>query len=185
MPETETDPAAHYLDVFEAARRQRVVEGRLPLAALARLRPSLAAAEGALEFRYDGGADARGRPVGRLSFAGTVALVCDRCGGPLATALAGDARYYFVRSEAELARIPVDEAEEEPLLGSARFDLYALVEDEAILALPISPRHADCRPPYAAGDEAPAAPGGSGEADGEAPRRRPFAALARLKPRQQ
>ena len=81
-----------------------------------------------------------------------------------------------MRTEQELARIPDDESEDEPLLGSERFDLHELLEDEAILALPISPRHADCAAP------APAAPDAGAEATG---RPHPFASLASLKSRRQ
>jgi uncharacterized protein len=70
----------------------------------------------------------------------------------------------------------VDESEDEPLLGSERFDLYELLEDEAILALPISPRHADCAAP------ALATPDMGLDADDKP---HPFAALAQLKSRRQ
>jgi uncharacterized protein len=43
--------------------------------------------------------------------------------------------------------LPIDDAPDEPLLGSRRFDVAALVEEQAILALPISPRHAACTAP--------------------------------------
>lgn len=178
MSATEADPVPRHLDVFEAARQQRVVVGRLAVASLGRLRSSLATAEGTIDFRYAGAVDARGRPAARLGFSGTVDLVCDRCNGPLAVALQGEARYFFVRGEDELARIPVDDTEEEPLLGSSQFDLFELIEDEVILALPISPRHGDCRPPAAAADV-------SSATEEAAPMRRPFAALAQLKPRRQ
>lgn len=76
-----------------------------------------------------------------------------------------------MRSEADLADIPVDDAPEEPLVGSAHFDLAALIEDEAILQLPISPRHPDCAAPF------PVEP----DADAEEERPHPFAELARLR----
>jgi uncharacterized protein len=90
--------------------------------------------------------------------------------------------FFFVQTEAELARIPVDDTDDEPLLGSRRFDLDELVEDELILALPISPRHADCRSTAGASD------GDAGEGGVTAPdlgdgRPSPFAVLAGLKPR--
>ncbi len=162
------------IDVFELARTGGVVDGRLPLASFERLQPSLAAAGGELVYRYDASVDTEGRPAGRLSLAGAVPLVCDRCSGPVQWPIDVLASYYFVRTDAELARIPVDETDEEPLVGSARFNLRALIEDELILALPISPRHDDCR--------APAVPG-QPSAVAVDPRPSPFAALAGLKPR--
>jgi len=79
------------------------------------------------------------------------------------------ARFFFVTDEAELGRLPIDDAPDEPLLGSAQFDLAALIEDQVILALPISPRHEGCDSPLR---QLPA----SGE-----PTRQAFAALAGLK----
>jgi uncharacterized protein len=169
------DRMHRYVDVFELARTGGDVEGSAPFERLARLRPSLADVVGELAYALRGFVDDRGRPAAELDFRGTVQLTCDRCGRPLPFTLAGSARYYFVRTEDELARIPVDDTADEPLLGAARFDLLDLVEDEAILGLPISPRHADCE---AGAVSAPAL------AD-DAARPHPFAALARLKSRRQ
>lgn len=168
--------ARRFIDVFELARTAGRVEGLLPVAQMARLTPSLVRTEGELAFEMRGYLDPRGRPAAALSFRGAPLMTCDRCGAPVTCQLAGSARFYFVRSEQELARIPVDESEDEPLLGSERFDLYELLEDEAILALPISPRHADCSLP------AQAAPDTGMDA---ADRPHPFASLAQLKSRRQ
>ena len=164
------DSMHRYVDVFELARTGGDVAGRAALERLARLQPSLADVAGELAYALRGFVDERGRPAAELDFRGTVHLTCDRCGRPLPFALGGSARYYFVRTEDELARIPVDDTPDEPLLGAARFDLLELVEEEAILGLPISPRHADCE---AGAMPAPALPD-------DAARPHPFAALARL-----
>jgi uncharacterized protein len=80
------------------------------------------------------------------------------------------AEFYFVADERELAQLPVTvEEDEEPVLGSAHFDVAALVEDEAILCLPVSPRHAQCPAASAAVNAAE---------NGDA--RTPFAALPDL-----
>lgn len=165
-----------YLDVFELARTQATVRGRLPLAAMTRLADSLAGGSGELEYTLKGDLDDRGRPAARLSVSGTVQLVCDRCGSAVPFGLECESHYYFVRTEQELSRIPVDDSPDEPLLGSTRFDLHELIEDEAILALPISPRHDACQP----------APEPRAEtAEGNPQRPHPFAALAKLKSRRQ
>jgi uncharacterized protein len=164
------------IDVFELARLGGEAAGALPVANLPRLLPSLASNEGELQFRYRGYRDDQGRPAGMLELTATVQLVCDRCMHPVALPLFSKSQYYFVATEADLARIPVDESDEEPLLGSARFDLVTLIEDDAILALPMSPRHATC--------DDTVSPDGPVGADGVAQERpHPFAALAKLKPR--
>lgn len=111
------------------------MRGSVAFVDLPRLQSSLAESQGALDFQLRGFVDARGRPAAELEFSGSSHLSCDRCGKPVVHDLAGKAIYYFVRSERELACIPVDESVEEPLLGSSRFDLTELLEDEAILRL--------------------------------------------------
>lgn len=157
-----------FLDIFEFGRRGGRLEGVLVCARLARLASMLAAGDGELRFELRGRIDARGRAAAELAFGGRVQLECDRCGGAVAHELGGRGRYYFVHSEEELAQIAIDESDEEPLLGGARFDLHQLLEDEAILALPMALRHAQCTARPAAIGSAEARPAG---------RQRPFAAL--------
>jgi uncharacterized protein len=135
-------PAA--IDVFALAVARGVVRGRLALAALHRAPDALLAHEGSIDVTWTGGPDAQRRPAGVLHMAGDLTLRCDRCQGALAWRLDESRPFWFVRTEAELARLPVDESPDEPLLGSARFDLAELVEDELILSVPLSPRHAAC-----------------------------------------
>lgn len=170
------DSSSRFLDVFELARTRGAVGGRVPLGELTRLAASLSSSEGDLVYEVLGQVDDRGRPAAHLRLRGALRLVCDRCGDALPFELDASAQFYFVRSEQELARIPVEDSPEEPLLGSTRFDLLALVEDEAILALPISPRHVTCE------GEAASAPASS---DAASERPHPFASLAQLKPRRQ
>lgn len=169
-----TTDRADFCDVWELSRRRGTVDGELPLKDAPRLAERLAETAGALCFRLRGLVDELGRPAAVLQVEGRVRACCDRCGGPVDLLIDEQARFFFVADEEELGRLPIDETPEEPLLGSRRFDVAALVEDQAILALPISPRHDDCASPATA--EADAGP------DGE--RHRPFEALAALrKPR--
>lgn len=171
-----------HLDVFELAKRGETHTGELALVALPRLAQSQGAAAALAEpprplaFRLEGFMDDRRRPSARLALDGEIDLMCDRCARPLRWRLQTVARYFFVHSEDELARLPVDEAEEEPLLGATRFDLRGLIEDEAILALPMSPRHPDCAP------DVPL-PAAAREDDPAPERPRSFAQLQKLKSR--
>ena len=174
-----------FIDVFELARTGQQVVGHRSLASLPRLAPMLTNASSDLRFQYHGHLDARRRSAGTLQIEADVPLRCDRCGATLTLPVAVRSSFYFVQTEAELARIPVDDSEDEPLLGSRRFDLDELIEDELILACPISPRHADCHPDGRADQEVPVSPGEpeAGPDSGAAETRRPFAALAGFKPR--
>lgn len=157
-------------DVWDLARRRACIEGELALEDMRRLSGQLADTAGALRYRMSGMIDERGRPAARLEVRGPVQVRCDRCGGAVQMGIDEQARFYFVADEDELGRLPIDDAPDEPLLGSRRFDVGSLVEEQAILALPISPRHDECAGASAATDRGP--DGGT---------QRPFAALASLK----
>jgi uncharacterized protein len=170
MGET-ADPRGMLIDVFDLAHSAATASGSMPLADARRLRSALAAGDGVIAFELQGYEDERGRPCARLRLRGSLPLSCDRCGKALALAVEHTADFRFVGSEAELERLPVTVDEIEPLVGSRRFALLDLVEDESILCIPVSPRHADCT--VRGSEQAVAAP--------EDESRRPFAGLADLK----
>jgi uncharacterized protein len=88
-----------------------------------------------------GGSNAQGRPALTLTLAGSVPLVCQRCLQPFAAIVDQSTELLLARSEAELARLDVEEIE--VVLATDRLDPLTLVEDELLLSLPFSPRHAD------------------------------------------
>jgi len=157
------------VDVYQMARSGARLAGALALARLPRLGASLLRHDGELAYLCVGLHDDRDRPALHLALQARLALRCDRCGRELEFGLDVERRFYFVASEPELAAIEIDDAPEEALLGSARFDLAGLIEDEAILQLPLSPRHAHCAPPDKLAALAPE------------PRTSPFAALQNLR----
>lgn len=159
------------VDVWELSRQRGCVVGELALADAPRLCVQLTDADGALRFRLSGLRDRLGRPAATLEVQGAVRVRCDRCGGPVELPIREHAQFHFVSEERELGSLPIDESDEEALVGSPRFDLASLVEDQAILALPISPRHEHCAAPEALEARRPA----------ERPTHRPFASLADLK----
>jgi uncharacterized protein len=140
------------IDVFAMARTGALREGRCELSQMPRLAASLARRGGAIGYRCRGLTDERGRPAMDLELRATLALRCDRCGGDLDFELDVRRRFFFVAGEAELAAVEIDESPEEALVGSEHFDLQELVEDEAILQLPLSPRHPGCEPAAQAGE---------------------------------
>ena len=169
------------IDVFSAARSGAAWRGRLALSAMPRLCASLTDGPGdrdvLLNFECRGLTDAQGRPALELQLDATLPLRCDRCSSKLALALDAQRTFYFVNTQAELAAIPIDDTPEEALLGSSHFDLAGLIEDEVILQLPISPRHADCIP--IAGNATVLQGSGAVPADAHEPPH-PFAGLAAL-----
>lgn len=99
-------------------------------------------------------------------------LTCQRCLGPVETALDVERRFRFVDGEAQAAALDAA-VEEDVLASSSSLDLRALAEDELLLALPIVARHQVCPEPLR--------PARSVERGDEAAPPNPFAALAGLR----
>jgi uncharacterized protein len=133
------------VDVLELARNGGAVEGELEAGGLARLAPLLVAPMGSIHFHFQGHLDARGRPAARLRIDGHLGLSCDLCGETLAWPLNESEEFFFVEDEAQLGALPITVDGEEPLLASRQFDLNSLIEEQVLLALPISSRHPACQ----------------------------------------
>lgn len=159
-------------DALELARHGRVIEGTLLVSEMTRLASSVAQPTGTLSYRIVGRLDDRGRAGALLRLTGDLALACQRCGAPLSFHLEREAAFRFVASEEELNAVPLDDDDEaEAIVGGHSMDLAAWLEEEAILLLPLVPRHDDCQPIAIEAREESVAP----------TRPNPFAALAQLK----
>ena len=76
----------------------------------------------------------------------TLPFVCQRCLTPVQLPLTVDRAFRFAADE-ETAALE-DEASEEDVLVAARdFDLLALIEDELLMEIPVTPRHDVCPVP--------------------------------------
>lgn len=166
------------IDVFEFTRGARSAEGRIALVRLERLASLVSDPVGDLDWRLDGWRerDAVGHERLRLHLrvSGSVVMRCGRCLGPARLPLAVDRGFRLAASEGEAEKWDLDDEESDALVASRKFDTLALVEDEAILALPPVANHAECDRPAAAPGAAP-----SPRTAEDAPRR-PFAELAKL-----
>ncbi|MGC4397835.1 YceD family protein [Hydrogenophaga sp. T2] len=172
-------------DALRFAQAAATLDGELPLADLKRLAPDLQAplppdarvywsARG--EWR-DGPTGSGPQPWLRLQVRAVVPLACQRCLGAVDTELLVDRWFRFVADEAA-AEAQDDDAEEDLLALEPRPDLFEVIEDELIMALPLVPMHEAC-PETPAALQASAAP-----AEAAAPGRpNPFAALQQLKGR--
>jgi uncharacterized protein len=81
-----------------------------------------------------------------LQLQGHVPLQCQRCLGPVRVPLDVQRSFRFVRSEEEAAAQD-DEAEEDLLVLAKQFNALELIEDEALMALPMVPMHDTCPQP--------------------------------------
>lgn len=157
-------------DAFRLAARGESLEGKATMDDLPRL------AESVLEpadvhYRIDGRIDDDGQPGALMRLSARLALRCERCNEPVRFTLERTVPFRFAADEQELSALPIEDDELEAVVGSAAMALHPWIEDEAILSLPLVPRHADCA--------VPGAPASAETADDARPN--PFAALARLK----
>jgi uncharacterized protein len=130
-------------DALKLSASGESLAGAVDAADLPRIADRLAADAGAarIEWRLVGRSDGQRRPVLTLTLSGSVPLVCQRCLQPFAAVVDQSSELLLARSEAELARLDADEIE--VVLASERLDPLSLVEDELLLSLPFSPRHAE------------------------------------------
>ncbi len=129
-------------DPFAFARSAGRHEGRIPVAALARVQDRLAGNAGSVSFVVRGGRDERERPLLELEISGSLRLQCDRCLAELEFPLALHARVLL----AHPGGMP-DESDDDPeapewMETERDLDVGELVEDEIVLGLPLSVRHA-------------------------------------------
>ena len=184
------------VDAFDFARRGQVLAGAFHVQRLDRLLdglpeqpvsglpqvPGMPGKPGVVVYRVQGEVRQDGKSYLLLLVQTLMVLDCQRCLGPLVLPVDHSAEFELVRNESAL-EADVTELDEEDLdrpekvVGSRRFDLVGLIEDELILEVPFIPRHEQC--PDGGGE-----PSGPQDDEPAAERESPFAALGSLKSKQ-
>ena len=170
-----TGPLPRTLDFRRAATREARVSGSLRPGDLPRLAPLLAGTDGTIEVSIDFHRDEEGRFLASLAVDAVLPVECQRCLEAVSQTLAPRSELAAVWSDDQARHLP---ASLEPVLaGEEEVDLWELVEEELVLALPPFSYHDD----PACIDRL--APGGvQQEVLAEAPARdNPFEVLAQLK----
>jgi uncharacterized protein len=117
-------------------------QGTMPIARFSRLAASLKDKAGELAVNLAAGRDGSGAAHLKGHIEGELALECQRCLQGFRWPLRVDLDLRLVESESEERRL-LHEAE--PLLvEDDSLPLHAVIEEEALLALPFSPRCPDC-----------------------------------------
>lgn len=161
-----------FIDIFELARAGASLSGELALSELPRFGEGLPAQTGRVQWQARGEYNAAGQAFLSVQAQAIAVLECQRCLTLFEQPLRVSNRLELVRSDAALEGDDAPDALER-IVGSDRFDLLGLIEDELILVLPYVPRHEVC-------------PAGAGQAQQEEPaeeakRPSPFAVLGKLK----
>jgi uncharacterized protein len=143
------------VDSAAFAREAGQLEGQAPVAGLPRLQDAVADDTGVLRYAVAGFIDDRGKPALKLSVSGDLRLVCQRCLGPVEFRLDAERTFQLVPLDLPLGD-PADEADDvEQIHADPKLDVVQLVEDEAILSLPMASSHAagQCEAPQAGADD--------------------------------
>lgn len=137
---------ATVVDSFAFCRSGEHAAGTTPVASLPRLSRDLADSSGEIRWRFDGGRHPQGLPQLTMQVEGEVRLVCQRCLTPYVHPIASETVLVLARDEGDADDIEVrlDDDSIDVIVGAAAQDLLQLVEDEALLSLPLSPRHEIC-----------------------------------------
>ncbi|MBB5392812.1 MULTISPECIES: DUF177 domain-containing protein [unclassified Herbaspirillum] len=159
------------IDAFEFCRLKQQAQGEIPVAELGRLAQETVDRSGTIKWALAGDIDKLGQARLSLAVSGAVNLICQRCLTALHFEIDSKSLLVLAKDEAQADAIEelVDDDEIDVIVGSATFDVANLVEDEALLALPVAPKHDACP-----GD------GVAAEAKGTE-RASPFAVLKKLK----
>ena len=149
------------VDAFDFARRGQVVEGAFSIHRLQRLLEGLAeqplgevtelatapAGPGAVRYVIQGRRTKDDKSQLVVQVQANLVLECQRCLGPLILPIDRTTVFELVRRESDLSDDEPDEDDfdaPEQIVGSPKFDLAELLEDELILEVPYVPRHTQC-----------------------------------------
>ncbi len=134
------------IDAFAFCRSGEHQSGKFSLAELTRLRAECVSSDGQIEWELVGATHASGHPLLQLSVRGTIYLMCQRCLTPFAFHVESATSLILATDEAKADEIDasMEEDEIEVIVGSKAFDIVTLIEDEALLVIPLSPKHEVC-----------------------------------------
>ena len=137
---------ASVIDAFEFCRRKEYLEGEVAVAELPRLAEESIDQFGAIRWSLQGASNSLGHPQMTLSVAGGVRLSCQRCLAPFVFDIGSESILVLAKNEegADEIEALLDDESIEVIVGSKAFNLTELVEDEALLAIPLSPKHDAC-----------------------------------------
>ncbi|GGI53126.1 YceD family protein [Oxalicibacterium solurbis] len=137
---------AFAIDVFEFCRLGERREGEVSVADLPRLVAECIDANASLHWTLQGGTNSFGHPQLTMTVAGKVRLVCQRCMTALEHEIASEQVLVLARDEEQADEIEelLDDESIDVIVGAKSMNILDLVEDEALLSLPLSSRHEVC-----------------------------------------
>ncbi|EED36251.1 conserved hypothetical protein [Luminiphilus syltensis NOR5-1B] len=122
------------------AARGRDLAGEVALERMPRLQQAILGADGPASAKADFSRDEEGRYLIDVSVSMAVTVPCQRCLQPMRVAVSGEARLAILWTDDQAAALPEGI---EPLVTGEETDLWAVAEDELLLALPPFSYHND------------------------------------------
>ncbi len=138
--------SAFVIDAFEFSRLKERREGDVSIADMARLSAESVNKSASLHWSLQGGTDSLNHPQLILSVSGTIELMCQRCMTPLKFALESESILILAKTDERADEIDVLLADDtvDVIVGSKTLNVMELIEDEALLAIPLAPKHDVC-----------------------------------------
>lgn len=141
MPNASNAELPRSVDPFKLAEQNIVLEGAVPLKALARFRDAVRSVEddGKCQVTLSFAQDPERRRMVTGELEAPVVLECQRCLGPMPYTLVSQFRLGLVTTDSQAQQLP---KELEPFLTEDFVaDLWSMTEDELLLVLPPFPLH--------------------------------------------
>ena len=134
-------PESTVVNNLEFARRGAVLQGEIAIAELVRLQEFLLGDQGRVNYTLSGKMGAKGEPLLEFGVDGQLVLRCQRCLEALEFSLHIEATLKVVVGGTEFELPDGEDEAVDSIPASVAMDVLALVEDEILLSLPISPLH--------------------------------------------
>ncbi|MDO8653415.1 MAG: YceD family protein [Undibacterium sp.] len=137
---------AFVIDAFSFSQLKERRDGSILISDLPRLSAECASTDGTLGWSLEGGTSKLGYPRLLLTVTGKVQLMCQRCLTSFAFNVNSVSELILAKNDEHADEIEalIEDDEIDVVVGSKTFDIIDLIEDEALLAIPQSPKHAVC-----------------------------------------
>jgi uncharacterized protein len=137
---------AFVIDAFTFCQHREQREGSTKIADFPRLSAECASGGGVLNWSLQGGMNQLGFPQLTLTVDGQFQLICQRCLTPYDFVVDSQVELILAKDDDHADEIEgmLEDDEIDVVVGSKTFNVMDLIEDEALLAIPQSPKHAVC-----------------------------------------
>ncbi|NMM27303.1 MAG: DUF177 domain-containing protein [Glaciimonas sp.] len=137
---------AFVIDAFEFCRLKEHRQGEIAVADSSRLSSECDDKSAVLFWSIDGRTSSLGFEQLTLCVSGSVSLLCQRCLTSCTFDIASESSLILAKDEVHADEIEamLDDDAIDVIVGSKELDVVVLIEDEVLLAIPLSPKHQVC-----------------------------------------